>query len=336
MKNIDPDLKIRKIEQALDRLIEHQGSCRLCPRSCGVDRQNAEKGFCRSTWRISLSHHLLHFGEEPIISGSRPDHPSSTHPSGGRRGSGTLFFSGCSLKCVFCQNYQLSWENRGSEISALTLAAYMLDLQTRGAWNINLVSPSHYLVPLLQALLEAYRRGLTIPLVYNSHGYETVDVLRCLEGIVDVYLPDLKYFSPELSGRLSQARDYFAYAAPALLEMQRQQQRLILDVHGMAEKGVLVRHLVLPGQIRDSLSILDWMSTHLSSSIGLSLMSQYHPCHQAPEDLRRGLTAREYHEVIRAGEASPFETIFIQPKPFAPGEHLMPDFSRREPFDWGS
>jgi len=334
MIDIDPDSKIQKIERALDSLTGHEKSCRLCPRRCGIDRTRGEKGFCKESWKLSLSHHLLHFGEEPIISGPAVDQAQTPRPPGKQQGSGTLFFSGCSLKCVFCQNYQLSWENRGSEINPEILAAHMLDLQAQGAWNINLVSPSHFLVPLLQSLREAYLQGLKIPLVYNSHGYETVDILRLLDGIVDVYLPDLKYYSPDLSGRLCQARDYFVHAGPALQEMQRQQPCLILDAQEMAVKGVLIRHLVLPGQIPDSLAILDWMSAHLSASVGLSLMSQYYPCHQAPEDLRRTITAQEYREVLRVANASAFGMIFIQPEPFAPQEHLIPDFDRQDPFDW--
>lgn len=334
MKIIDPDRKVEQITHALEGLNEHETACRLCPRRCGIDRSHGEKGFCGSPWRISLSHHLLHFGEEPVISGAPPDRTQTPRRHQNRRGSGTLFFSGCSLKCVFCQNFQLSWQNRGVEITPEALAARMLDLQEQGAWNINLVSPSHQLVPILQALREAYRQGLSLPLVYNTHGYEVVDILKRLDGIVDIYLPDLKYHSPALSERLCRAKDYFAYAGPALQEMQRQQPGLILDSHGMAVKGVLVRHLVLPGQVPDSLAILKWMSAHMTGTTGLSLMSQYHPCHQAPEDLRRNITAREYRKVLQAAESSPFEIIFTQPEFFAPHEHLMPDFNRDDPFIW--
>jgi putative pyruvate formate lyase activating enzyme len=228
----------------------------------------------------------------------------------------------------------LSWLGQGRPVGDEELARMMLGLQDKGALNINLVSPSHFVLPVLRALRLAYARGLEIPLVWNSNGYEKASVLAQLEGIVDIYLPDLKYFASELSLKLSGAADYFIQAGEAVKEMAFQQPVLILDDRSTARRGLILRHLVLPGQTRDSLAILDWLAAELNGGLAVSLMSQYQPRHLAPEELRRSVTAEEYREVLTRARELEFERLFIQPETFGPEDHLFPDFDRAEPFRW--
>jgi putative pyruvate formate lyase activating enzyme len=326
--------KLPKLESALKELEGQGTACRLCPRRCAVDRGKGKTGFCRTGSTASVSHVLLHFGEEPVLSGPNPCGLENPAAAQERHGSGAVFFSGCSLKCLFCQNHQISWQEAGAKISDYALAQAMLDLQEQGAANINLVSPTHVLLPILRALHIAFSRGLRLPIVYNSHGYESAAVLRNLEGIIDIYLPDSKYSSSCISEKLSQAADYSQAAGGALIEMFCQQPVLEIDHLGLAQRGLIVRHLILPGQTDDSLAILDWLRRHLAPSIGLSLMSQYSPCFLAPEDLRRTITPREYQRVLDHALDLGFENLFLQPEPFKPGEHLLPDFARDEPFVW--
>jgi len=328
-----PNRKRVRIRKALEILARYVSPCRLCPRECGADRKGKERGFCRTGDRAVLSHALLHYGEEPVLSGHQDCSKAETDGSGGG-GSGALFFSGCNLKCLHCQNYALSWENQGEEVTPDEMAERMLALQQQGAWNINLVSPSHLLVPILEALDIALARGLSLPVVYNSNAYEKAEVIALLEGIVDVYLPDCKYFSRVLSGRLSGAPDYFRHASQAIKEMHRQQPLLVSDEKGMARRGLILRHLVLPGQWPDSIRILDWAVSVLSPRVCLSLMSQYWPCHQAPRRLQRPLRADEYRKVIDHATALGFTNLFFQAESFAPGEHRLPDFSLPDPFEW--
>jgi putative pyruvate formate lyase activating enzyme len=210
----------------------------------------------------------------------------------------------------------------------------MLELGAAGALNINLVSPTHLLLPILRALRLAYSRGLEIPLVYNSNGYEKTEAVEELDGIVDIYLPDLKYFNPDIAAGYSGAPDYFAFAGPAIKEMYMQKPVLRLNEVETAEEGLIVRHLVLPGGTRDSRALLGWLAGELSPAVALSLMSQYHPCFRAPEELQRPLLPEEYREVLQRAEELGFETMFAQPGSFGPGEHLIPDFDLAEPFSW--
>jgi len=308
------------VERAIDRLSPLESACTLCPRDCRVDRTKGAEGVCRTGRQASVSHALLHFGEEPVISGTS--------------GSGTIFFTGCNLKCLFCQNYQLSWLLEGRPATDGELAAMMLDLQARGAHNINLVSPGHVVLPVLRALRIALAGGLEIPLVWNSNGYDGLETVRALEGIVDVFLPDLKYFSPELSKRYSSAPDYFARASAAVKEMSLQQPAFDLGPGGTARKGLVVRHLVLPGAVDDTLAILKWVGENLSPFTGLSLMSQYHPCYEAPAEIQRGVTAGEYGRAAEAALALGLDPLFLQPEPFRADEHLVPDFRNQKPFRW--
>ena len=328
----DREKKIRLVERALEKLAPLEVCCTLCPRQCCVDRTRGETGVCQTGSRASVSHALLHFGEEPVLSGT---HRSGiVVPRSGRSGSGTIFFTGCNLKCLFCQNYQLSWLLEGEPVSDAELAGMMLRLQAEGALNINLVSPTHVVLPVLRALKIAYGEGLELPLVWNSNGYDSVDVIQALDGIVDIYLPDLKYRSPVLSKRYSAAADYFEHASAALREMSVQQPVLETGPDGSARRGLIVRHLVLPGATADSLAVLDWIAATLSPYIGLSLMSQYRPCHRAPAEIRRSLTPEEYRPVAERAGCLVQAHLFLQPEPFVPDEHLIPDFRKKEPFRW--
>ena len=326
--------KIDKIDRALDRLGAQESECRLCPRDCGVDRSAGQKGFCGSGVLATVSHALLHFGEEPVLCG--PGSRAHGKPATGNApsGSGTIFFAGCNLKCRFCQNYQLSWLGQGRPAGDEELAGLMLGLQEKGALNINLVSPTHILLPILRALRIAYSGGLEIPIVSNSSSYEKASVLAHLEGIIDIYLPDLKYVSADLSRRYSGAADYFEQAAEAIKEMAFQQPFLELDGRGIARRGLIVRHLVLPGQTRDSLAVLDWLSRTFGNHVAVSIMSQYRPCHHTPEELRRPLSSEEYGRVLAQAQELEFDRIFVQPEAFGPDDHLFPDFDLAEPFRW--
>ncbi len=328
----DRDKKIRLIERALEKLAPLEARCTLCPRRCGVDRAAGEKGVCRTGAAASVSHALLHFGEEPVLSGT--DRSGTVERRDGRAGSGTVFFTGCNLKCLFCQNYQLSWLLEGTPASDEELAGMMLRLQAEGALNINLVSPTHVVLPVLRALRIACAGGLELPLVWNSNGYDGLEVIQALDGIVDIYLPDLKYRSPVLSKRYSGAADYFEHASAAVREMSVQRPVLETGPDGAARRGLIVRHLVLPGATEDSLAVLDWVAAALSPYIGLSLMSQYRPCHEAPAELRRGLTPGEYRPVAERAAGLVHAHLFLQPEPFGPDEHLVPDFRKEKPFRW--
>jgi len=312
--------RIERVDAALARLSPFEACCTLCPRDCRVDRTTGAEGVCRTGRLASVSHALLHFGEEPAISGAS--------------GSGTIFFAGCNLKCLFCQNYQLSWLLEGEPASDEELAAMMLGLQAKGAHNINLVSPSHVVLPILRALRLALAGGLEIPLVWNSGGYDSLEVVGALEGIVDVYLPDLKYHSSARSQRYSAAPDYFAKASEAIREMAIQQPVLELGPDGTARRGLIIRHLMLPGAVEETLALLRWIGESLSPFIGLSLMSQYHPCFRAPEEIQKSVAEEDYRRAADAARALGFDHLFLQPEPFGPDEHLVPDFRRKTPFRW--
>jgi putative pyruvate formate lyase activating enzyme len=263
--------------------------CRLCPRQCAADRVGNRSGFCQALKDAKIASHNLHDGEEPPISGSR--------------GSGTVFFSGCTLKCLFCQNYPLSQLFHGEFYSISQLAAVFLSLQKRGAHNINLVSPTPYLSHIVSALEIACAKGFHIPLVYNSSGYERAEVIAQLEGIIDIYLPDFKYGPSEdcrqLGLRLSAVGDYFENAFAAISEMCRQTGPLRLDGQGVAGRGTIIRHLIIPGQTANSIEVLQAIAASPFQGAHLSLMSQYFPAHRAPDcpPFDRRLRPEEYQLV---------------------------------------
>ncbi|MCR4651181.1 MAG: radical SAM protein [Lachnospiraceae bacterium] len=259
--------------------------CNLCPRKCNIERSQ-KNGYCNSPESACISRAALHLWEEPCISG--------------KNGSGAVFFSGCNLKCIFCQNSEISRGNRGICVSVEDLSSIMLDLQGQGAHNINLVTPSHYIHAIIPAIRMAKQNGLTIPIVYNSSGYDSPNSLRALEGLIDIYLPDIKYYDSVLSARFSSAPDYREVAFTALDEMLRQQPECLFDEDGIIKKGVIVRHLVLPGHTKDSKLILNHLASKYGTSLYISLMSQYTPMRTDLEysELNRRLTRREYEKVV--------------------------------------
>jgi len=324
--------KIEHVEKALDKLAAHEECCQLCPRECGVNRKKGERGFCQAGIEASLSHTLLHLGEEPVLSGYSDCRISNR--SGPSYGSGTIFFTGCHLKCLFCQNYQLSWQGKGNSVSTDELAATMLNLQENGALNINFVSPTHLIFPILKALKTALAKGLHLPLVYNSNGYEKWEIIRELNGIIDIYLPDFKYYSDDLAKKYSGVDDYPLFAKQAIQEMVKQRPALTTDEREIAQEGVIIRHLVLPGHAKDSQAVLEWLKRNINTSIGLSLMSQYQPCFRAPQNLQRTLTPVEYDPVLAKAKELKSAAFFFQPMPLKPGESLVPDFDKDNPFNF--
>lgn len=252
----------------------------------------------------------VHRWEEPPISGSR--------------GSGTVFFSGCNLGCVYCQNYDISHRGHGKAVSGERFREIFRELTAQGVHNINLVNPTHYALYIADAL-KGYEKD--IPLVYNTSGYEKADTLRELQGLVDIYLPDMKYALPEKSLRYSGAEDYFLYASEALTEMKRQQEKNILDSEGIMQKGIIVRHLILPKNTKNSLAVLQWISNNLGNDTTISLMSQYTPSGNltAHQELSRKITVREYDKVLDYALSLGFKNIFTQ-EPDSAAEGYIPDF----------
>ncbi len=261
-------------------------SCRICPRHCGIDRTAGQIGWCKAPLLPKVALVSAHHWEEPPISGTN--------------GSGTVFFSHCNLGCVFCQNHNISAEGFGQEISIERLAEIFLEQQERGLHNINLVSAVQFLPQTATALRLAKQNGLTIPVVYNSNGYESIEGLQLLEGLVDIYLPDFKYWDNAIAMEYSKVPCYRETAIAAITEMRRQTGEDIFSTDGLMQKGIILRHLVLPGQYKDSMKILDWIRKALGENTYVSLMSQYTPMHRAKEikALSRRLTTFEYEKVV--------------------------------------
>ncbi|MEE4136380.1 MAG: radical SAM protein [Desulforhopalus sp.] len=268
-------------------------ACTVCPRECRVNRLEGETGFCAIGRWARVASFGLHFGEEqPLV---------------GTGGSGTIFFARCNLACVFCQNQAISQEDEDSpEAGPGQLAAVMLDLQRQGAHNINLVTPSHLVPQILEALIPAVEQGLNLPLVYNTSGYDTFSTLRWLDGLVDIYLPDAKFFSPETAGRYCGAPDYPQYARQALREMHRQVGDLKLDSQGLALRGLLVRHLVMPGDLAETARWMEFFARELSLDTYLNVMDQYRPCGRLTEfpELGRSITAEEFQAALASAAAA--------------------------------
>jgi putative pyruvate formate lyase activating enzyme len=267
-----------KIAAAYDILSQ----CNLCPRNCLVDRHHGERGLCRTGELPVTSSFGPHFGEEDPLVGSR--------------GSGTIFFTHCNLYCLFCQNYEISHGGEGEEVSFADLAAMMLSLQQRGCHNINFVTPSHQVYQILEALLLAVEGGLRVPLVYNTGGYEALPTLRILDGVIDIYMPDFKFWDPAVAKDLCQAEDYPEIARRALAEMHRQVGDLALDEDGVARRGLLVRHLVLPDGLAGTREIMEFLAREISPETYVNVMGQYRPCGRASghPSLRKFLTAPEH------------------------------------------
>ncbi|WP_124098690.1 radical SAM protein [Ruminococcus sp. Marseille-P6503] len=286
-------------------------NCRLCPRECGINRYE-RTGYCGEGANIRIARADLHFWEEPCISG--------------KNGSGTVFFSGCALKCRFCQNYEISAENKGFEISVKQLATIFLMLQSKGAENINLVNPTHF-VPQIISALELCRNRLNIPVVYNCGGYEKTETLELMRGYADIFLPDLKYYSNKLSSEYSKADDYFEKSLKAVIKMREIAGKPQFDKHGMLKKGVMIRHLVLPNHRRDSIEIMKILGRVFEKDdILISLMSQYTPVYKAfqHKEISRRTTTFEYESVVREAEKYEFEG-YIQQKSSA-DTAFIPEF----------
>jgi putative pyruvate formate lyase activating enzyme len=269
---------------ALERLMS---PCTLCPRNCWVQRRSGERGRCNADDQLLVAAAFPHFGEEAPLSG--------------QRGSGAIFISWCNLLCQFCQSWEVNHRGEGEPVSARELAEIMLDLQGRGCHNINFVTPTHYAPQLIAALPLAIEQGFRLPLVYNCGGYESLDVIRLLDGIVDIYLPDIKFLDPAASERyLDGAADYPEVVRTILQEMHRQVGDLLLDAHGIAQRGLIVRHLVMPGLTQDSQAIVQFIADELSPQTYVNIMDQYRPCFQAgrsPEIARR-TTSAEHRAVV--------------------------------------
>ncbi len=294
--------------------------CRLCPRKCGVDRTAGDRGYCGAGPVPTVASVLTHFGEEPPICG--------------QGGSGTVFLSHCNLRCVYCQNHQISQGSIGSPLPPPVIASEMLRLQKQGCATLEPVSPSHHLPGLLEALALAAEQGLEIPIVYNTNGYEAPETLGLLEGIVDVYLPDLKYADTLQALLYSDVGDYVQIARSAVLEMHSQVGNLVVDVHGTAVRGLILRHLILPNGAAGTEATLNWIRDNLPITVTLSLMAQYSPLHRTSEipQLNGKLTPQEYEDAVDLAWSLGFQNVYVQDMDSS--DAGIPDFTLENPFVW--
>ncbi len=281
--------KLNKVCAAVDILKDSLNKCAICPRRCGVNRSGGKLGYCRAPLNPVIYSYIAHHGEEPAISG--------------RNGSGTIFFTHCNMKCVYCQNYIFSQLDNGSEVSIEGLASIMLKLQGMGCHNINLVSPTHFVPQILMSLKIAIEKGLDIPIAYNTSGYDSLDTIKLLDGIVDIYMPDMRYSDNRMAKRYSDAPDYVDHNRVCIIEMQRQVCDLVLNEKGIAIKGLIIRLLVLPDDISGTADSLKFIKEKVSRNTYFSIMSQYYPTYKAHnfKELSRGITKEEYE--IKVDEA---------------------------------
>lgn len=274
--------------------------CNICPRRCGADRENGSLGFCGASNKIRIARAALHFWEEPCLSG--------------KNGAGTVFFSHCNMKCVYCQNYRISTRGAGHEVSIGELAEIFLDLQSQGANNIDLVTPTHYALDIAEAVKKAKNSGLHIPVLYNCGGYESVETLKRLEGLIDIYMPDMKYYRDKYAMKYSSAPKYFETACAALEEMYRQTGAVVLDKNGIMQSGVIVRHMMLPGLMLDTKKIMDYLFDTYGNNIYISLMSQYTPLKNVERfpELNRKIDMKKYNSIVDYCMNRGMENVFIQ------------------------
>jgi putative pyruvate formate lyase activating enzyme len=279
-------LNPNELQQRADVLKKMLEECRLCPNACAVNRIDGETGNCNSTDEVIISSYGPHFGEEPELVGLY--------------GSGTIFFTNCNLSCIYCQNYDISQLGIGKKISVEELSDIMISLQRRGCHNINLVTPTHFVPQIVQALIIAIEKGLEIPLVYNCGGYESVETLTLLENIIDIYMPDIKYSDNEVASGLSGIKNYWNVVRAAVKEMHRQVGDLHIDRKGIAKRGLLIRHLVLPDNLAGSEKVLDFVADEISKNTYINIMDQYHPAYKANEysGLNRRIKSDEYQKVL--------------------------------------
>ena len=319
-----PNLSVRStyVDKAIEAIKKLYSPCRLCGQNCNVDRNKNEMGLCRieaDENNIKIASHTLHFGEEPMIVGTG--------------GSGTVFFSNCNLRCVYCQNHQISHNGLGEIISIEKLAQYFLDLQNSGAININLVSATHVLYQVLHALKIAIQNGLNIPIVYNTNAYDNIDTISALHNVVDIYLPDIKYLDNAYSKKYSNAKNYFDIAMNNIKLMYEQVGAISFDENNNAKKGLIVRHLILPNNISSTYDILIALSENNLKDITLSIMSQYTPQYMASkyEELNTIISEKEYDDIIDYASELGFENILAQD--FDSQSNYLPDFDKNKPFD---
>ena len=284
-------------------MLEGLKQCEICPHKCGINRLDGKIGRCKAKDKIKIALYSTHNFEEPCISGTK--------------GSGTVFFSNCNLKCIFWQNYEISQKGRRKEITIEELARIFLKQQEKGVENINLVTPTSYVVQIIEAIKIARKNGLRIPIVYNTNGYENVDTIKMLDGYIDVYLPDLKYVDDELGKKYSKVENYFEIATKAILEMQKQVGKTKVNENGVIKKGIIVRHLVLPGNIENSKKILKWLKENLNEENYVSVMAQYFPTYlvkekEEYEELNRKLTKDEWKEIENFIDELDFKNGYIQ------------------------
>lgn len=265
-------------------MLEHLEKCTLCPHECKINRNNGQIGRCKSKNTVKIALYSIHNFEEPCISG--------------KEGSGTVFFSNCNLNCVFCQNYEISHQGKGKEVTIRRLAEIFLEQQERNAQNINLVTPTSYVPQIIEAIKIARNNGLNLPIIYNTNGYEKVQTLKLLEGYIDIYLPDFKYSNNLLAKRLSKVDNYFEITTEALKEMYRQTGKAVFNNDGMMKKGMIIRHLVLPNHILNSKRVLKWINDNMPN-VFVSVMTQYFPTFKAKEfeDINRKLSKKEFQEI---------------------------------------
>lgn len=275
-------------------------NCMICPHKCGVNRLEGNKGRCKCDDKLKIALASLHMFEEPCISGEN--------------GSGTVFFSNCNLNCIYCQNYEISNLGKGREITIEHLAEIFLKQQEKNAHNINLVTPTMYVYQIIEAIKIAKSKGFNIPIIYNSNGYENIETIKLLNGYIDVYLPDLKYYTNELSKKYSKVDNYFETATKAIKEMYNQVGQAKFDENGLIKKGVIIRHLVLPNHIQNTKNILKWISDNMPDDIYVSVMAQYFPTYKAKDDdlINRKLNKKEYNEVLNYLYSLDLENGYIQ------------------------
>ena len=280
----------QQVQQAIDSL----AACQVCPRDCGVDRLANKFAVCKTGRYAIVGSHFAHFGEEDCLRGWK--------------GSGTIFFSGCNLRCVFCQNFDISWEVQGLAVPPQRLAEMMVELQERGCHNINFVTPEHVVPQILEALPIAIENGLRLPLVYNTSGYDSMESLRLLDGVVDIYMPDLKWWDREMARVYSKAPDYPEVARRTIKEMHRQVGDLVLDENGLARRGLILRHLVMPGGIAGTKAICEWIADELGPKTYVNLMPQYYPAGKVSatqySEINRRINSREYAEAVEFAHAA--------------------------------
>ena len=267
------------------KTIEKLAKCEICPRMCKVNRLEGKTGFCKCDEKIKIALVSSHYFEEPCISG--------------KEGSGTIFFSNCNLACIYCQNHEISQEGKGKEVSIERLSEIMLEQQARGVNNINLVTGTMYIYQIIESIKIAKAKGLTIPIVYNTSGYENVETIKDLEGIIDIYLPDLKYYNNELATKYSNCPNYFEIATEAIKEMARQVPENQFNENGIMTKGLIIRHLILPNHVQNSKNILKWIKDNLPSKTYVSVMAQYFPTYKAKDnmEINRKINKKEYEQI---------------------------------------